>query len=381
VHAAAPRLTEGIEILPVTSTADQRRFLEFPYELYRDNPYWVAPLRIDQKELLDTARHPFWKHADLQRFLALRDGEVCGRIAAIVDHRANQEGGEPTGTFGFYESIDSQPAALALIGAARDWLAARGMTRMRGPANPSVNYEYGLLVEGFEAPPSVMMTYNPPSYARLFESAGLRKARDLFSYTLTGDAVQKDRLDRALRVNPLGDIRIRPMRPKQLEDEIRSVWDIYTRAWERNWGSAPATLEEMQFLGKQLKPFLVEELGLFAEVAGQAIGFGLMVPDVNEALIHAHGALFPTGLLKILYYKSKIKKLKVIALGVVPEYQNSPAAPGLYTTLVKNALALGWNEAECSWILEDNRSMNRSLEFMGARRVKTYRVYESPIAK
>jgi GNAT superfamily N-acetyltransferase len=374
----------GIEISPVNTAAAKRQFLEFPYGLYRDDPNWVAPLRIDQKEILDPSRHPFYKHADMHCFLATSSGAVCGRIAAIVDRDANAARNERVGTFGFFESIDSSDVAAALFASARAWLSARGMTLLRGPMNPSINYEAGLLVDGFDSTPRVMVTYNPPYYERLFLGAGLHSVRDLYAYRLTrrspeGERQRWSKLERALRMVSNPDAIIRPVKMNQFDADVQGVWRIYNEAWRGNWGAAPCSPDELRYIARQLKPIMIPELAVGAEAGGQLIGFAIAVPDINQALKHAHGSLFPFGLLKILYYRRGIKSLRVVALGVLEQYRDTGIAARLYAAIYRKSLELGYTEAECSWVVEDNRPMRKSLEFLGGERYKTYRIYEAPL--
>lgn len=383
MESGVRRSTESnIQIVAVENAADLRRFIEFPYELYRQDLYWVAPLRAEQKELLNVRKHPFWKRAEMCCFLALLNGKVCGRIAAIDDHASNGATGARLGTFGFFESIDSEPIARALFRSAGAWLAKRGLNTMRGPFSPSINYECGILVDGFDSSPCVMMTYNPAYYGRLIEHAGLRKTRDLFAFRLRLDetyAVRRARLDRAVKVLSASDVHIRPMRLDRFDAEVERVWQLHSSAWRENWGASPFTREEIHHLAGQLKSILIPDLALLAEVGDKPIGFGLCIPDMNQALKHAKGSLFPLGLAKILYYKSKVASLRVLALGVAHEYRDSGVAAQLYAGLVQKGLDLGYQEAECSWVVEDNGTMIRSLEFMGAERYKTYRIYEGSL--
>lgn len=372
-----------IEISEVHSPAQKRQFLEFPYRLYRSDPNWVAPLRIDQKEILDTGRHPFYAHADMLCFLASSGRKLCGRIAAIVDRDANTARNEQAGTFGFFESIDSVTVAGALFASARQWLERRGMRLLRGPMNPSINYETGLLVDGFEYTPRVMMTYNPPYYERLFESVGLVPVRDLYAYRVSRRSTEGERerwakLERALRmVSRKRDVKIRPVRMDKFDADVQGVWRIYNQAWLSNWGAAPSGPDELRYLARQLKPIMIPDLAVGAEVGGELVGFAIAVPDINQALKHAHGSLFPFGLLKILYYRRRIKSLRVVALGVLDEYRDWGIAARLYAAIYRRALELRYTEAECSWVVEDNRAMRRSLEFLGGERYKTYRIYEA----
>ena len=372
----------GCTILTVEDRSRLRAFIDFPYRLYRDSPHWVPPLRIAQKEILDTRKHPFYAHAVIRCFLAESGGQICGRIAAIIDHAYNEATGELVGAFGFYESIDSEPVTRCLIGAAVQWLREQGMAVLRGPMNPSINYECGVLVDGFESPPRVMMTYNPPYYDRLIQAAGLRQAKDLYAYRLADEICEKawPRLTRGVRVLQTPGIQLRPVRLDRFEAELDTVAKVYASAWRENWGAAPMTIEEFRHLGKELKPLLIPKLALLAESENGPVGFGLVVPDINQALKHAKGSLFPFGLAKILLVKPRIKNLRVIAVGVTKEYRSAGVAAGLYASLIRNALDLGYREAECSWVLEDNITMNRSLQFIGAEIYKTYRLYEAPLS-
>jgi GNAT superfamily N-acetyltransferase len=352
-----------------------RQFIEFPYRHYRNDPYWVPPLRIAQKDLLDKAKHPFYQHAEMQLFLAMHGSEVVGRIAATLDH--SQFAADQIGFFGFLEMIDSQAVANALLKAAWEWLRARNARLMRGPVNPSTNYECGVLVEGFDSSPYVMMTYNPPYYDALIERAGLTKAKDLLAYVTTAAATAGHKAMRvADRAMQKCGVTIRPVNLKKFDEEVDSIWAIYRSAWSRNWGVAPMTQAEFRVMAKDLKQILAPELALIGEVEGRPVGFALAIPDINQALKPAGGNLFPFGLLKILYHQRRIRTLRVMALGVIEEFRTAGVAAGFYATLIRTAQRLGYGECEFSWVLEDNILMNRSIEGLGARRYKTYRLYE-----
>jgi GNAT superfamily N-acetyltransferase len=330
------------------------------------------------KELLNRAKHPFYANAEAEFFLARRDGRVVGRIAAILDRNHNKFHQENAGFFGFFESTNDPEVAAALLGAARKWVFDRGAELLRGPVSPSTNYECGMLVEGFDSSPMVMMTYNPPYYPALMEKAGLRKAKDLNAYVNTAAAVELEKIGRvADRKLARSGVTVRPINMKDFDGEVERIWDVYNSAWERNWGFVPMTREEFLLMGKEMKQILKPELVLLGEADGKVIGFALALPDVNFALKPAGGSLFPTGLLKILYYQRLIKSLRVIALGVIEEYRTSGVAAAFYVSLTRTARTLGFSgDCEMSWILEDNLLMTRSLELMGARHYKTYRIYE-----
>ncbi len=351
--------------------------MDLPYSLYQTDPYWVPPLRIAQKQLLNQRKHPFYAHAEMQCFLARRNGSVAGRIAAIIDRNYNQFQKEESGSFGFFESVNDSQVAGALLESMRTWLRERGARVIRGPFNPSTNYECGMLVDGFETQPYIMMPHNPPYYRGLMEQAGLRKAKDLWAYVSKVSAVGAEKVDRvAGKVLDANCVRIRPIRMKAFQEDVERVWQVYNAAWERNWGFVPMTRDEFLHEAAEMKQILVPDFVLLGEVGDRVVGFALALPDINIALKHAGGRLFPLGLPKILYYQRKIRRLRVLALGVVEEFRTAGVAAAFYSTLIRNARRLGYEESEMSWILEDNALMNRSLEVMGARKYKTYRIYE-----
>jgi GNAT superfamily N-acetyltransferase len=365
--------------IEVASAGDHglKEFVELPYRLYRDDPYWVPPLRIAVKELLDRHKHPFYVNADAEFFLARQDGRVVGRIAAVLDRTHNRIHGEEAGFFGFFESIDDVAVAQALLTRARQWVSERGAKFLRGPMNPSTNYECGMLVDGFDSSPMVMMTYNPRYYPVLLERVGLRKAKDLLAYYCPVATIEMDKIEKlSNRVLAKNGVRVRPIKMKDFANEVERVWHVYGLAWSRNWGFVPMTREEFFAQGKEMKQILKPDLVLIGEAGDRVVGFALALPDINQALKPAGGSLFPTGLVKILYHQRLIKSVRVVALGVVPEHQASGLPAVFYATLVRNARKLGYGECEMSWILEDNLLMNRSLEVMGARRYKTYRIYD-----
>jgi GNAT superfamily N-acetyltransferase len=367
----------GIRVVQATEKRLWKEFVELPYRLYRADPNWVPPLRIAVKELLNTEKHPFYANAEMAGFVAQEDDRTVGRIAAIVDKNFNRFHEDNIGFFGFLEMIDSQPVADALLRAAREWLQAKQVRAIQGPMNPSSNYECGLLVDGFDSSPYVMMTYNPPYYGERIENAGWRKAKDLYAYISSTAGVASEKVNRvAGRALKHNGVTVRPIDMKRFDQEVEAVWQVYNSAWERNWGFVPMTKEEFLLQGKEMKQILVPDLVLIGEVNGRVVGFALALPDINYALKPAGGNLLPFGLVKILYYQRLVKNLRVVALGVVEEYRTAGVAAGFYAALIQNARRLGYKDCEMSWILEDNVLMNRSLEALGAKRYKTYRIYE-----
>jgi len=364
-----------LQISSVRNSADRREFLSFPYRLYRHDPHWVAPLLLDQKALFRPT-HPFQLHGTIERFLARRDGRTVGRIAAILDPNYSRFHEERAGFFGFLEMIDDADVTAGLLAAARDWLGEHGAAVIRGPVNPSTNYECGVLVDGFDSCPRIMMTYNPPYYGRLIEAAGLKKAKDLVAYDLPTSVARADRVRALTEKAAVNGVHLRTLRMNEYDKEVELAWGIYNSAWARNWGFVPMTRAEFLHHGHELKQILIPDLAWIAEVSGQAVGFALAIPDINEALRHLRGRLLPFGLVKLLWYKRRIKYLRVIVLGVRQEFRPTPAAAALYAALIREAGRLGFDGAECSWILEDNVLMRRSIEALGGRAYKTYRIYE-----
>ena len=363
----------------VVSRADLRAFLRLPWRIYRDDPCWVPPLLVEQRRLLDRAKHPFHEHADVEYFLARRGGDVIGRIAAIVNHRHVEFHDEAVGFFGFFECTDDPAAANALLSNAEEWLRARGMYAMRGPMNFSTNEECGLLVGGFDVAPMLMTTHNPPYYERLFEGAGLRGAKDMFAYLLA-EIREPDRLMRGVaRLAARSPAVVRPIMMKDLKREIERVREVYNSAWERNWGFVPMTKAEFDDMAKQMKQIVDPELCLIAEVDGEPVGFALALPDFNQAIRHTNGRLLPFGIVKLLWHARRIDQVRVITLGVKPEYRRHGLDAMMMLRQYRRALELGYRRSEASWILEDNLPMRRILERLGWDIYKTYRIYEKPL--
>lgn len=369
-----------ISVAHISSKRDEMVFIKFPWKIYQHNPYWVPPLLMDRKKLMDRRNNPFYKHAEAEFFLARRNGEVVGRIGAIINHNHNKEHNENIGFFGFFESVNDQAVANALFSTAKQWLKQRGVAAIRGPASPSVNDELGLLVEGFDKPPVILMPYNPPYYAELIEQAGLQKIKDLFSYKLLQETVYTERLTRVSEmVKRREGLAFRSLNMRDFENEVMRIRDLYNRGWQYNWGAVPMTDEEFKAVAKDLKTIAVPDLVIFAESKGKPIGFALSLPDLNQALIYnKQGYLLP-GLLRLIIHKKKIDSVRIIILGVLPEYKMTGAAAVLFHETASRAMKLGYSRGEAGWVLEDNVMMNRAAEAMNAVRYKTYRVYQTSL--
>ena len=371
----------SIVIRRVSTGSDRRRFIRFQWKIYKGNPAWVPPLLMDRRKLMDKKKNPFYTHAAAEFFLAYRNKEIVGRIGAIVNHNHNKEHRENIGFFGFFECVNDQEVADTLIETAKNWLKERGVTAMRGPASPSVNDEYGLLVEGFDLPPAVLMPYNPPYYQALIERAGLTKVKVLYAYHVHKDKVYSDKLVRVSEmVKRREGLSFRILDMKNFKREVALIRELYNRAWQYNWGAVPMTDAEFGALAKDLKPVVVPELVIIAEYKGKPIGFSLSLPDLNIALKHNRNGYLLPGLFCLMRYKKSIGATRIIVLGVVREHQMTGAASVLLYETAKRSVENGYDEGEASWILEDNTMMNRAAELLKAGRTKTYRIFETSLA-
>jgi GNAT superfamily N-acetyltransferase len=368
-----------VEIHPVQNAKDLERFIRMPWEIYRNNPHWIPPLIKDVRFKINRAAHPFFEHATAEFFLALRGGEVVGRIAAIVDARYNEFHNEKTGFFGMYESVDDRDVARSLFSTAEQWCSERGMNRIRGPMNLSMNDECGFLLEGFDADPAIMMPFTHRYYLSLCEESGYGKAKDLYAY-LKGEVGVVDRISKLVeRVRQKEDVVIRHIDMRRFNEEVAIVKEIYNSAWELNWGFVPMTPNEMDLMAKELKPIAEPELVLFAEVRGEPVGVSITLPDLNQVLKRLNGRLGPIGLLKFLYYRKQVTGLRSIVFGLKKEYRRTGINVVLYYETEIAAARLGYKWCEMSWNLEDNDLINRFDEAVGGKLYKKYRIYEKTI--
>lgn len=368
-----------IVVRPVRSRADQRRFLNLPWELYSGDPNWVPPLRQNQRELAGFCRHPFYDDAEIETFLAWSGGQPCGRIAAIVNHGHNRRHEEPTGFFGFFECVNDPNASMALLDEVRLWLADRGLRNLRGPANPSLNYECGLLVDGFDSRPTFMMTYNPPYYASLLESCGFEKSQDMYAFVGRADMLSSldSKLDFVIEeVKRRFDIRLRRLDTKRFREDVRIFLDIYNRSLGGTWGFVPMSPGELDRTSAALRHLLVPSMTSVAEVDGRPVGavFGML--DYNPLVKQIDGRLFPFGFARLLWNRRKIDRVRLISTNVLPEFQRWGLGLVLANSLLDDGLAWGLREAEFSWVLESNQLSRGTLERGGAQRVKTWRLYD-----
>ena len=372
----------SLEIIPVTSRRDLRRFVDLPWHIYneRDHPQWIPPLRMSVTDALDR-RKPFYRDADRELFLAIRDGRVIGRIAAIENRAHNRFHGDRVGFWGFLETIDDQEVVDRLFAAAGQWLKARGLDVMRGPVMPSTNYDCGLLVDGFQHEPTFMTPWNPPSYASMVERAGQKGVKDLVAYyiPMTDDRFVLPESFPALmaRAQARSGVTFRDLDLKHWDDELELCWDVYNAAWEDNWGFVPMTKDEFLVMAKDLKPLLIPEFAFMAEVGGEPAGFMLIVPDFNQVLKRIrNGRLFPTGAIKLLLGKSRLRSGRIMALGVKREFRTRSIFPLFVNESFRRGKAYGAVGAEASWILEDNELLLAPLKSLGLKEYRRWRIYD-----
>ncbi len=369
-----------IEVRPVRSRSEKARFLKLPWKIYRDYPAWVPPLRQNQKELLGYRRHPFYERGTIETFLAWRNGQPCGRIAAIDNPIHNEVNpNDQRGFVGFFESENDQQVANHLFDAARRWLADRGHPNIRGPVNPSINYELGLLTNAFDISPTFLLTYNPPYYVDLWENYGFQSAQELYSFLgrkkRLGSLKEKVRFIADHAAERL-DVKIRSLDKRNFRAEVRKFLELYNSALVGSWGYCPLTEHEVDHFAARLQHLIVPELAILAEVGGETIGcmFGLL--DYNPRIRTIGGRLFPIGFLRLLRNRQAIKRLRLVSTNVTPEYQRWGVGAVLAMSMLEKGLTWGIDEAEFSWVLDSNTLSRTTLEKGGLAREKTHRIYD-----
>lgn len=371
------------EVKRVEDKKQKREFMELIWRLYKGDPNWVPPLRMNQEELVGFRRHPFYENAKCRPFLVYKDGEVVGRILGIVNHGHNQRFQEKRGFFGFFDCINDQEAANQLFRAAALYLKDEGMTDVRGPCNPSLNYEIGTLVEGFDTPPTFMMTYNWPYYDKLITNYGFAKTQDLYAYD--GHIDMLDTLDPKLKfvieeVKRRFNVKLRPASTRNFGKEIALFLNIYNQALQSTWGFVPLSDAECKAIGFSLKFLIDPRVTSIIEVDGKPVGIGLGLPDYNPLIKKIDGRLFPFGFLRLLMGRRKLTRIRMISTNVIPEYQRWGLGLVALERMLPDCLKMGIREAEFSWVLESNHLSRGSLERAGTRRTKTYRLYDRTLA-
>jgi len=373
--------TDDVVVTPVQSSSDRDEFVHFPYSLYQGDPNWVPPLIMERKDFLNPKKNPWFEFGKEDLLLARRGGEVVGRVAGVNDPRYNEFHKTNLGFFGMFECIDDLSAARSLFDAAAAWNRSRGFAQMLGPVNFSTNYECSVLVEGFDAPPVVLMAYNPRYYPKLYQACGFEKAKDLWAYELSSSVNAPEKVVRiAEKIRKKEGVTVRPINLKDFEAEVRRIKEIYNSAWERNWGFVPVTDQEFDHIAREMRPLVVPELILIAEIKGDPVAFSMTIPDANFALKVARGRLthfgVPTGLVRLMLASRKIRRVRLVTLGIKEGFRKRGLDAILYLETLKTARALGYTGGEISWTLEDNHLINRAIESMGGRRYKTYRLYQ-----
>jgi hypothetical protein len=373
----------GIQIIDAESGQAFKQFINFPWSIYRDDPYWVPPLKSDVRELL-SLKHPFYDHAERNLFLATKGGVPVGRIVAIINHRHNEFHSEKTGFFGFFECVDDQETADALFDAAEKWIRDKGMDRVLGPANPSTNEECGLLVHNFLSPPFVMMTYNPPYYMDLVEKAGYGKAKDLYAYWYHIGRELPDRLRRIVKKVQAKEtgLVVRPLDMSRFNSELDTVRTIYNEAWEKNWGFIPMTDAEIDHMAKKLKPLVAPSIVNLAFVDDKPAGFAMALPDFNQVLKVLNGTIAnPVRTIKALRVGKRLRSARCLTIGVREEFRKRGIESLLFAMTWQGGIDLNYRYGELSWVLEDNQPMIDGItRIFSGEHYKTYRIYEKQLA-
>jgi GNAT superfamily N-acetyltransferase len=370
----------NIEVSKVTSRRERDAFIKFQWQIYAKDPAWVPPLIIERKRFLDRKRHPFYRHGDAALFLARKNGKIAGRIMASDDPNYNSLHETNAGCFGLFECIDDHEVAAALFDAAASWLRNKGRTEMMGPIDYSTNYVCGLLIDGFRFSPTILTAHNPPYYSELIERCGFTKTKDWYAWWFDNPSNAAAHLRRlAPRLKTRWQIAIRSADLKNLREESGRLRQIFNQAWKKNWGFVPFTEAEIEFMTEELKPLIVPEFAWIAEIGSEPVGFILCLPDINVVLRNLNGRLtrfgLPIGLIKLLSYKNRVQKARLIALGVVEKYRRAGIAEMLVLRIIEETMIKRGITGELSMTLEDNYMINRFLESIGAERYKTYRIY------
>jgi len=369
---------ENITIRTVKTGSDMRKFFNLPGKLYKDDPCYVEPLRMELKKQFNRKKNPFFKHADIESYLAFRGREPVGRITAIHNWLYNEYHNDKTGFFGFFESADDPAVSDALFSRAEEWLRKRGLDTAVGPMSFSTNdISPGILIKGFEFPPYVDMSHALPYYSKLVEKSGYTKAMDVLAFRIPIRQKINERVVRlAERVKNERNIKIRFFDPKNYKRDVNIMRDIYNSAWEKNWGFVPMTDEEFEVAAENFDKIKIIELAQIAEIDGEPAAFSLTLPNINEALIHMKGRLFPFGIFKFLYWMKRIKGLRMLLLGIRPEFRKRGADVMLFYYNMREGQRLGYTEGELSWILEINTPIIKATQYVQGEEYKRYRIYQ-----
>lgn len=374
---------ENISIIEVKSSADMDRFIKFPFKLYANDENWVPPLISERRDFFDKNKNPFFRYARVRYFMAEKDGKIAGRIASIVNFNHNAFHEDTVGFFGFFECIDDYQVAKVLFRVALIELKKEGLTVMRGPTNFSTNYELGFIIDDFDSPPVVNMPYNPRYYISFMDRFGFQKAKDLYAFKITRENKPPERVERIVeRIRKKENVHVRNLNLKDFDTELKVVNKIYNNAWSKNWGFIPLPDDEFLHIARDMRQIVDPDLVFIAEVDGNPIGFSMALPNIYQVLPYAKGRLFPFGALKLLWHtkiKNKINSIRVITMGIEHEYQKRGIDNIFYLDTFNKGYDKGYEWAEISWVLEDNNLMIRAAELLGAKKYRTYRVYDLPL--
>jgi len=372
-----------MQVIKVTSKNQKKKFIDFPHDLYQGDKNYVPEIYLGMQELMNPKKNPFFEHSKADLFLAERDGKIVGRIAAIQNNNYNRFADSNVGYFGFFDVIEDYEVAKMLLNTTVDWAKEKGHTTIYGPTNFSTNDTAGLLIEGFDLPPMVNMTYNKPYYADFLEKFGFYKQMDLLAYHLHITTISEKSLAVAERLEERlknRGISIRNVNLKNWSKEIQNIHRIYKNAWDKNWGFVPPTESEFKHLAESLKMILIPEMAYIAEKDGKGIGFFLAIPNINEIMIRQkRGRILPFGVFRLLFGKRKTKSLRIILLGVEDTYRKSGIEAIFYAKIIRYGQKYGVDTGEASWILENNEMMNKGLQNLNGTVYKRYRIYQKAI--
>lgn len=368
----------SINIRTVQTKKDLMTFIKFQWQIYKNDQHWVPPLIMERKKLLNQNKNPFFKHAEAKYFLAEKDGKVVGRIAAIKNDMHLKYHDDDTGFFGFFECINDNEVAAALFDKAKEWIESKGLSNMRGPANPSSNDEWGMLIDGFDDSPRLLMTYNPMYYNDLCENYGMKKAKDMFAWKIEYSRItQSEKLKKGQEiVRKRYNMKVRQLEMKNFDMDLEIFKYVYNKAWAPNWGFIPMTEEQIDSMAKDLKPLVEPSLVIFGEIEGEIVGAALVMYDYNQVFKNMNGRLLPFNFIKLFTQKKRIDWLRILTLGIIPEFQKKGLDTVLYWEVLTRGDKLGLHRGEASWVLEDNDMMNRGLELMNGIPYKKYRLWE-----
>ncbi|MBF0521036.1 MAG: hypothetical protein HQK92_15100 [Nitrospirae bacterium] len=368
-----------IQIQEVTDKRQLVDFIKFPLTLHKDDPFFTPELTHDLKEHFSAEKNPFFKHADVKYFLALRDNTYVGRIASIVNRRHLEFHNDGVGFFGFYDSIDDKSVTTALLDTVAVQLKSHGLSVMRGPMNFSTNEECGFVIKGFEYPPILMTPHNPPYYIELMESNGMSKSKDLYAYITDIPEALPEKVERVAQIAEKSGVYVTKVDKRHFYEELAKFKEVYNSAWEKNWGFIPLTDDELLYLGKRLKQVVEPDTALVASKNGEPIGFLGLIPDFNVVLRKMKGKLNPLTIAKALYYSRKVKGTRLLLLGIKAQYRNRGVDALLFREGFKGCRKHGFTSVEFSWILEDNLPVQMLVKMIGGSLYKTFRIFEKPI--